>query len=192
MVNVVYTYSKGLETLLLPISGLPSYGFFLSFQIWMTVGTLIAAGQIVELFVGRRYAVRCMTLLSCIPGIMNMSITAKTDSMTVFMQLVLLLFLLLYIRRQRSAYLVLAVDAYLMTLVLKPTALVFSTVAAGTAGLLYPAHETAEIPAEGKFSSFLYLYDPDVASHLVPDMAAYGTSADIRVQLDLGGPSDLP
>ena len=55
-------------------------------------------------------------------------------------------------------------------------------------GALYPAHETAEISTEGKFSSFLYLYDPDVASHLVPDMAAYGTSADIRVQLDLGGP----
>ena len=48
-------------------------------------------------------------------------------------------------------------------------------------GALYPAHETAEISAEGKFSSVLYLYDPDVASHLVPDMAAYGTSADIRV-----------
>ena len=31
-INVVYTYSKGLETLLLPISGLPSYSFFLSFQ----------------------------------------------------------------------------------------------------------------------------------------------------------------
>lgn len=91
MVNVVYTYSKGLETLLLPISGLPSYGFFLSFQIWMTLGTLITAGQIVELFVGRKHAVGCMTLLSCIPGIMNMSITAKTDSMTVFMQLVMLL-----------------------------------------------------------------------------------------------------
>ena len=135
MVNVVYTYSKGLETLLLPISGLPSYGFFLSFQIWMTLGTLITAGQIVELFVGRKHAVGCMTLLSCIPGIMNMSITAKTDSMTVFMQLVMLLFLLLYIRRKKDAYLVLAVDAYLMTLVLKPTALVFSTAAAGTAGL---------------------------------------------------------
>ena len=102
MVNVVYTYSKGLETLLLPISGLPSYGFFLSFQIWMTLGTLITAGQIVELFVGRKHAVGCMTLLSCIPGIMNMSITAKTDSMTVFMQLVMLLFLLLYIRRKKA------------------------------------------------------------------------------------------
>ena len=151
MVNVVYTYSKGLETLLLPISGLPSYGFFLSFQIWMTVGTLIAAGQIVELFVGRRYAVRCMTLLSCIPGIMNMSITAKTDSMTVFMQLVMLLFLLLYIRRQRSAYLVLAVDAYLMTLVLKPTALVFSTVAAGTAGLYILLTRQLKFRLKGSF-----------------------------------------
>lgn len=135
MVNVVYTYSKGLETLLLPISGLPSYGFFLSFQIWMTIAILLAAGQITELFVGKRHAIGCMTLLSCIPAIMNMSITAKTDSMTVLMQLVMICFLLLYIRRQQSAYLVLAVDAYLMTLVLKPTALVFSTAAAGSAGL---------------------------------------------------------
>ena len=102
MVNVVYTYSKGLETLLLPIS-------------------------------------------------MNMSITAKTDSMTVFMQLVLLLFLLLYIRRQRSAYLVLAVDAYLMTLVLKPTALVFSTVAAGTAGLYILLTRLLKFRLKGSF-----------------------------------------
>ena len=138
MVNVVYTYSKGLETLLLPISGLPSYGFFLSFQIWMTVGTLIAAGQIVELFVGRRYAVRCMTLSddACV----------KANGTCIFNG-----------------------DRW-------------------NGGALYPAHETAEISTEGKFSFFLYLYDPDVASHLVPDMAAYGTSADIRVQLDLGGP----
>lgn len=151
MVNVVYTYSKGLETLLLPISGLPSYGFFLSFQIWMTIGVLIASGQIVELFVGRRYAVGCMALLSCIPGIMNMSITAKTDSMTVFMQLVMLLFLLLYIRRQRSDYLILAVDAYLMTLVLKPTALVFSTAAAGTVGLYILFTKQLKFKIRGSF-----------------------------------------
>ena len=151
MVNVVYTYSKGLETLLLPISGLPSYGFLLSFQIWMTVGVLITAGEIVELFAGRRYAVVCMALLSCIPGIMNMSITAKTDSMTVFMQLVMLLFLLLYIRRRRGAYLVLAVDAYLMTLVLKPTALVFSTAAAGTAGLYILLTKQFKFRLKGSF-----------------------------------------
>lgn len=151
MVNVVYTYSKGLETLLLPISGLPSYGFFLSFQIWMTIGILLAAGQIVGLFVGRRYMMGCMTLLSCIPGIMNMSITAKTDSMTVFMQLIMLLFLLLYIRRQKGAHLILAVDAYLMTLVLKPTALVFSTAAAGTAGLYILVTRQLKIRLKGSF-----------------------------------------
>ncbi len=118
---------------------------------------------------------------------MNMSITAKTDSMTVFMQLVMLLFLLLYIRRKKGAYLVLAVDAYLMTLVLKPTALVFSTAAAGTAGLYILLTRQLRL-SSAEVSFHPWLYDPDVASHLVPDMAAYGTSADIRVQLDLGGP----
>ena len=40
-VNVVYTYSKGLEVLALPLSGLPSYGFVLAFTIWQTVGVLV-------------------------------------------------------------------------------------------------------------------------------------------------------
>lgn len=185
---MVYTYSKGLETLLLPISGLPSYGFFLSFQIWMTIGVLIASGQIVELFVGRRYAVGCMALLSCIPGIMNMSITAKTDSMTVFMQLVMLLFLLLYIRRQRSDYLILAVDAYLMTLVLKPTALVFSTAAAGTVGLYILFTKQLKFKIQRKaFCRHWALWFRCGFSSGTLDMASHGSPLTICVQLDLGG-----
>jgi len=132
-INVVYTYSKGLETLLLPISGLPSYSFFLSFQMWMTVGILLAAGEIVRLFAGQRHGLLCMALLSGIPGIMNMGITAKTDSATALFQLIMIYFLLLYIKQQRTGYLALAGDAFFMTMVLKPTALVFSTVLAGTA-----------------------------------------------------------
>lgn len=135
-INVVYTYSKGLEILLFPISGLPSYSFFLSFQVWMTAGILLVCGKITELFVSRRYALLSMALLSCIPGIMNMGITAKTDSATALFQLIMISFILCYIKKQRSCYLVVAVDAYVMTMVLKPTALVFSTAAAGTA-LLY-------------------------------------------------------
>jgi len=132
-INVVYTYSKGLETLLLPISGLPSYSFFLSFQLWMTLGILFAASEIVKLFAGRRSGLLCMVLLAAIPGITNMGITAKTDSATAFFQLIMIYFLLLYIRRQKTNLLVLAGDAFFMTMVLKPTALVFSTVLAGTA-----------------------------------------------------------
>lgn len=134
-INVVYTYSKGLEILLLPISGLPSYSFFISFQLWATAGILLAAGEIIKLFASRRYALFGMALLSCIPGVMNMGITAKTDSLTAFFQLLMIYYLLLYLKKNRDCYMPLAVCAFLMTMVLKPTALVFSTVAASTAAV---------------------------------------------------------
>lgn len=134
-VNVVYTYSKGLEILLLPISGLPSYSFFLSAQLWMTVGLLLTAGKIAGLFVNRRHGFLCLALLASVPGIMNMSVTAKTDSATALFQLIMIYFLLLYIRRQKTYWLVLAGNAFFMTMVLKPTALVFSTIVGGTAFL---------------------------------------------------------
>lgn len=132
-INVVYTYSKGLEILLFPLSGLPSYSFFISFQLWVTAGILLAAGEIIKLFASRRYALFGMALLSCIPGVMNMGITAKTDSLTAFFQLLMIYYLLLYLKKNRDCYLPLAVCAFFMTMVLKPTALVFSTVAAATA-----------------------------------------------------------
>ena len=134
-VNVVYTYSKGLEILLLPISGLPSYSFFLSAQLWMTVGLLLTAGKTAGLFVNRRHGLLCLALLASVPGIMNMSVTAKTDSATALFQLIMIYFLLLYIRRQKTYWLVLAGNAFFMTMVLKPTALVFSTIVGGTAFL---------------------------------------------------------
>ena len=134
-VNVVYTYSKGLEILLLPLSGLPSHSFFLAFQLWFAAGILIVCHRIVTLFVNRRLGILCMAVLASIPGIMNMSISAKTDISTAFFQLLMLYFLLLYTKRQKSSYLVMAANAFMMTMVLKPTALVFSTIAAGTAGL---------------------------------------------------------
>lgn len=135
-VNVVYTYSKGLEILMFPITGLPSYSFIFSFQMWMTIGILFAAGAVVRLFACRKSAVLCMTFLSCIPGIMNMGITAKTDSMTAFMQLIMIYELLNFIQKKQAGDLALAGNAFCMTMVLKPTSLVFSTAAAGAA-LLY-------------------------------------------------------
>lgn len=131
-INVVYTYSKGLETLLLPISGLPSYSFFLSFQMWMTMGILVAAAAIAGMFVSRRASVLCMTLLASIPAIMNMGITAKTDSATCLFQLIMTYFLLRFVKEQKTEDFALAGNAFLMTMVLKPTALAFSTILAGT------------------------------------------------------------
>lgn len=131
-INVVYTYSKGLETLLLPISGLPSYSFFLSFQIWMTLGILLSAAEITGLFVERRMSMLCMALLASIPAIMNMGITAKTDSATCLFQLIMTYFLLRFVKEQKTVDFAMAGNAFLMTMVLKPTSLAFSTVLAGT------------------------------------------------------------
>lgn len=131
-INVVYTYSKGLETLLLPISGLPSYSFFLSFQIWMAVGILAAAAEIVKMFAGKREALFAMTLLASIPAIMNMGITAKTDLATALFQLIMAHRLLLFVKQQRTPDLAIAGNAFLMSMVLKPTSIAFSTILAGT------------------------------------------------------------
>ena len=150
-INVVYTYSKGLETLLLPISGLPSYSFFLSFQMWMTLGILVMAGEITKLFTDRKEAVLCMTLLSSIPGIMNMGITAKTDSATALFQLIMAYYLLKFIQNGRTGYFALAGNAFLLTMVLKPTSLVFSTILAGTAFIFLFVTRTFKVNVKDRF-----------------------------------------
>ena len=150
-INVVYTYSKGLETLLLPISGLPSYSFFLSFQMWMALGILIMAGEIVKLFTDRKMAVLCMALLASIPGIMNMGITAKTDLATALFQLVMAYYLLMFVEKGYTGHLALAGNAFLLTMVLKPTSLVFSTILAGTAFIFLFVTKTFRVQIRDRF-----------------------------------------
>lgn len=150
-INVVYTYSKGLETLLLPISGLPSYSFFLSFQMWMTMGILVVAGEITKVFAGRKSSVLCMALLSSIPAIMNMGITAKTDSATALFQLIMVYHLLQFVKKKQTGDLALAGDAFLLTMVLKPTSLVFSTILAGTAFLFLLVTRSFQVNVKERF-----------------------------------------
>lgn len=77
---------------------------------------------------------------AAIPGIMNMAVSAKSDSITLLYQLIIYDFLCLAIGKKEQGkqavpWLLFAVAAYIVTLVFKPTALVFST-ALGAAGLL--------------------------------------------------------
>ncbi len=134
-INVVYTYSKGMEILLFPLSGLPSYGFILSFSMWMAVGILVIGGEIASFFTDRRHGLICTALLAAIPGIMNMGITAKTDCITALFELIMVYFILLYMKRQKAVYFAAAGNAFFMSMVLKPTSVVFSTGIAGIAFL---------------------------------------------------------
>lgn len=140
MNNLVYSYSKGLEVLNLPLSGTHTYGFVLAFSFWTTVGTVILAGHIGGRSGGKNMALWTAAVCSAIPGIMNMAVSAKSDSITLLYQLIIYDFLCLAVGRKEEGkvsvpWLLFAVGAYIVTLVFKPTALVFST-GLGAAGLL--------------------------------------------------------
>lgn len=130
-VGLVYTYPKGLEVLLLPLSDLSSFSYLIFFNVWMTVLSLAAVFRIGCIYTSRAYALLAAACVSSIPSIMNMSITAKTDSMTLLVQLAMILFLLYYLQEKEVRYLLAGLGACFLSWTLKPTAVVFSTVVFG-------------------------------------------------------------
>lgn len=129
-IGVVYTYSKGLEVLTLPLSILPSYSFVISFNLWLAGGVLLQTWQIGRLYL-RKSSARLMVLfLASLPGLMNMTVTAKTDVATLYIQLVMLYELLCFLQGERQA-LWYALGAFIFSWTLKPTAMVFSTAIMG-------------------------------------------------------------
>ena len=134
LINLVYTYSKGAEVLVLPLSGTPTYGFVLSFTFWTTIVSVVTAAVMGARFSGKTAGFWTGALVSAIPGIMNMAVSAKSDSITLMCQLIIYDFLCLAVVRE-NIWLIFAVAVYLLSLVYKPTALVFST-ALGGVGLV--------------------------------------------------------
>lgn len=135
MINLVYTYPKGLEALALPLSGTPTYGFVLSLSFWATVGILLLAGHIAGRRGGKNRKFWAMAMMAAVPGIMNMAATAKSDNVTLMFQLLFFDFVCCALgaggEKERQPWFFMGLSAYLLTLVLKPTAIVFSTVMAG-------------------------------------------------------------
>ncbi len=134
LIGIVYTYSKGFEVLLLPLSVLPSYSFMISFNLWLAAGILSLAYRIGEMCAEKKAAEMMVVLLAALPGIMNMTITAKSDIATLYFQLVMAAEMLCYLSGDREA-LWYSLAAFFATWTLKPTAMVFSTAVMGMSGL---------------------------------------------------------
>lgn len=96
--GVVYTYPKGLETLTLPLSGLPSYSFVTAFNIIAAGMALLAAFETAAVCVRKRNALLVPFLMAAVPGIMNMADTAKADMMTLFCQILMLQGVMRYLK----------------------------------------------------------------------------------------------
>ncbi len=147
-VGVVYTYSKGWEILTLPLSVLPSYSFLISASWWMAAGVLWAVCNIAGSFMNRRMAALLTVFLATVPGILNMTLSAKTDMATLLVQLLMIREILRVVDaapltgtvfpERRSApmtALSYSLAAFLLSWTFKPTALVFSTAVYGMSGL---------------------------------------------------------
>lgn len=131
-IGIVYTYSKGFEVLTMPLSGLPSFGFVLAFNVWITILVIATSYQIGRKYMNVTFSVMFSFLISMTPGIMNMSTTAKSDSLTVWIQLVMIYCLIGFVERVQSDDFIYSFSALLLSWVLKPTSLVFSTAIFGS------------------------------------------------------------
>ncbi|MDO5408137.1 MAG: glycosyltransferase family 39 protein, partial [Eubacteriales bacterium] len=129
--GVVYTYSKGFETLCLPLAGLPSYSFTIAMNLWVAGMVLMAGYSTARICLDRGQALWVPFLMAALPGIMNMADTAKADLMTVFCQLLMVQGVFRYIRERRADWLVAGMAAGGVSLTLKPTAVVFSPAIVG-------------------------------------------------------------
>lgn len=118
-VNDVYVYPKGLEVLALPLNVNVTYGYVLSFSWWMTCGILLCIFYLTERCSTRRAGIYAAAFAVAVPGIMNMGISAKTDAITVLVQLIAIISIL------DDEY-IWAGSALLFSLILKPTSLLFS------------------------------------------------------------------
>lgn len=133
--GVVYTYSKGWEVLGLPLAGLPSYSFTIAMNMWMAALTLLTAYETARLCTKQKLALWLPFLMASVPGIMNMADTAKADMVTLFCQLLMIQGVLRFVGERRSGWLAAALAAGGVSLIMKPTAVVFSSAIVGISGL---------------------------------------------------------
>ena len=132
LVNDVYFYPKGFEILAMPLSGVPTFGFVLAFSLIAAVFCLVMIGNAASEISGKRAGIRAAFLAACIPGIMNMAVSAKSDIGTLLFQVIFLNDLILYLKdtdgETGNRFFLWGTASLFMTLTMKPTSFVFSAV----------------------------------------------------------------
>ena len=138
LVNGVYSYPKGFELITLPLFFGHTYGYVLCFNIWVLIAVIMLSGEITSALSGdekhgRGFGMGAM-LISLVPGITNMSVTAKSDLTTLMCQLLFILCVVKYHTNSRNRLLPgLGAGALILSYALKPTSLIFSSLLGLTA-----------------------------------------------------------
>jgi len=147
LIGMVYVYSKGFEVLTLPLCGLASYSYLIFVNLWLAAMGIFLSFRIARILTGpergRKAAVLAAVCTSSLPGIMNMAVSAKTDMITWVLQLIMLEYFFRYVKETEHAerggrpvlLLIETAGAYVLSLTMKPTSLVFSTALFGMMGI---------------------------------------------------------
>ena len=143
LVNLVYTYPKGFEVLTRPLFFGHTWGYVLCVNFWFLILILLLSGLAAgELAGSEKAEVFAACMLSLVPGVTNMALTAKSDLVTLLCQLVFLYCLLRWIRlcpgkegtsKERGTLCGTGLAAFLLSYGFKPTAFVFSSLMGLTA-----------------------------------------------------------
>jgi hypothetical protein len=130
LVNDVYYYPKGLEILTMPLSGTFTYGFVLAFSFWTAIFSLAAIYRIACSAAGKSAGYTAVFFSACMPGIMNMSVSAKPDIGAFLFQLIFINEIVSFIKdeQRNRSYFFWGAAAVILSFTMKPTALVFSPV----------------------------------------------------------------
>ena len=127
--NQVYFYPKGLEILSLPLYLEKSYGPTLAFSFCLGLLLLFLLYDYCRAEIGEKRALYPVAVAALLPGVMNLSVSAKTDLITILFQLYAVREVRCAERRrgaERRIAASFAASALLFTFMLKPTAPVFS------------------------------------------------------------------
>jgi len=152
LVNLVYSYPKGFEVLTRPLYFGHTWGYILCVNFWVLAVIWLMADLITREITGNvKAGIFTACLLSMVPGISNMALTAKSDLMTLLCQLIFLYCCVRYVNADAAPkgkdhalcgrLTGCGLAALAASYALKPTALVFSSLLGLTALIMLLRYE---------------------------------------------------
>lgn len=127
LMGCVYTYSKGIEVLALPFSGLSTYSFILGVNVLFCGMTLWAIYDLGKIAGQKKSCIIMVAFAALTPSIMNLAVTAKSDMATIYLQIVVLIYAVRAIKEKSGEYLAMAFSIVLLSFGFKPSSIVFSS-----------------------------------------------------------------
>ena len=134
--GLVYSYSKGIEALSLAFCFDATYSFVQGVNLLLGGTVLYTAYRTVRLFAEKRLSLFVALCLAVTPGIMNMTVTAKSDIATLLCQLLFAYFALHGLKMKDGDSLCFALAVAMLSLCFKSSAIIFTTVAVLVAAVL--------------------------------------------------------